>query len=286
MTYQKQTFIDYPNEGYTILKAEHLRHIEEGIVNVEAQIDIVKTDANPLYAKTIIWDGDSFCAGKAFDDDSESDAWAGRIAKKNNMIYKNYAAGGATLVTGTVDGNGKNRHWISSNIDTMYTEYPNADYIIFQGGMNDSTILGSALNGATPDKFGTFDPNKFDGNYDNTTFCGALETIFYNTISTWKNKKIGFIVSHKTYSNQGYGEATHNARAYYKVAMQICEKWGIPYLNLWDECYLNPSLPNLYNQQETSQKNYKNSLYADGAHLTAAGYDFIATIIENWLKTL
>jgi hypothetical protein len=25
MTYQKQTFIDYPNEGYTILKAEHLK---------------------------------------------------------------------------------------------------------------------------------------------------------------------------------------------------------------------------------------------------------------------
>lgn len=30
MSYQKQTFIDYPNEGYTILKAEHLKHIEDG----------------------------------------------------------------------------------------------------------------------------------------------------------------------------------------------------------------------------------------------------------------
>lgn len=30
MAYQKQTFIDYPNEGYTILKAEHLKHIEDG----------------------------------------------------------------------------------------------------------------------------------------------------------------------------------------------------------------------------------------------------------------
>ena len=31
MAYEKQTFIDYPNEGYTTLKAEHLNHIEDGI---------------------------------------------------------------------------------------------------------------------------------------------------------------------------------------------------------------------------------------------------------------
>ena len=30
MAYNKQTFIDYPNDGYTILKAEHLNHIENG----------------------------------------------------------------------------------------------------------------------------------------------------------------------------------------------------------------------------------------------------------------
>lgn len=33
MAYQKQTFIDYPNEGYTVLKAEHLNHIEDGIAS-------------------------------------------------------------------------------------------------------------------------------------------------------------------------------------------------------------------------------------------------------------
>lgn len=34
MAYEKQTFIDYPNEGYTTLKAEHLNHIEDGIATV------------------------------------------------------------------------------------------------------------------------------------------------------------------------------------------------------------------------------------------------------------
>lgn len=36
MGYKKQTFIDYPNEGYTILKAEHLNHIEDGISKVSS----------------------------------------------------------------------------------------------------------------------------------------------------------------------------------------------------------------------------------------------------------
>lgn len=34
MSYEKQTFIDYPNEGYTVLKAEHLNHIEDGVARV------------------------------------------------------------------------------------------------------------------------------------------------------------------------------------------------------------------------------------------------------------
>ena len=33
MGYQKQKFIDYPNDGYTILKAEHLNHMEDGIAS-------------------------------------------------------------------------------------------------------------------------------------------------------------------------------------------------------------------------------------------------------------
>jgi hypothetical protein len=33
MGYQKQKFIDYPNDGYTVLKAEHLNHMEDGIAS-------------------------------------------------------------------------------------------------------------------------------------------------------------------------------------------------------------------------------------------------------------
>ena len=32
MGYERQNFIDYPNEGYTVLSAEHLRKMEDGIL--------------------------------------------------------------------------------------------------------------------------------------------------------------------------------------------------------------------------------------------------------------
>ena len=83
---------------------------------------------NKLFGKKIIWDGDSLCAGKAFDDAKDSDAWAGRIAKKNLMIYKNYAIGGGTITENVLfSSSGKLRHSVSANLETMYEENPNAD---------------------------------------------------------------------------------------------------------------------------------------------------------------
>ena len=69
--------------------------------------------------------------------------------------------------------------------------------------------------------------------------------------------------------------------------MKICQKWGIPVLNLWDGCYLNPSLTTMWKYDGTWQENKElGKLYADGQHLLSAGYDYTADIINNWLKTL
>jgi len=47
---------------------------------------------NKLFGKTIIWDGDSICAGnKVYGN------WATRIAANNHMVMKNYAVGGGTI---------------------------------------------------------------------------------------------------------------------------------------------------------------------------------------------
>ena len=86
----------------------------------------------------------------------------------------------------------------------------------------------------------------------------------------------------------GFHKASDNRRLYFDEAVKICIKWGIPYLDLWNTCYLNPRFEWFYNKNNTPFENRDNNtgFYQDGQHLTANGYDLTADIIDSWLKTL
>nr|MBQ4317779.1 SGNH/GDSL hydrolase family protein [Clostridia bacterium] len=235
---------------------------------------------NKLFGKTIIWDGDSICAGnKVYGN------WATRIARRNFMDMKNYAVGGGTITENPPKSKtGASRHSVSATVERMYEEYPGADYIIFEGGTNDADLLGRA-NCGDESRIGTFEPFDYSGNYDRDTFCGALESVFYRATKYWKGKKIGFVVAQK----MGCAYSSHsNRRYYFDMAVAICRKWGIPYIDLWNGCYLNPSLPWMYDSTKTADDNKEENVcyYSDGQHLTALGYDFTAELIESWMKTL
>lgn len=237
---------------------------------------------NKLLNKKIIWNGDSICSGSAVDGN-----WATRIAQSNSMTYENYAHGGGTIAAGLpLTAKGTKRHSVCETLDLMYFDHPDADYVILEGGTNDADLLGMALGGADNPRFGTVDPNDFGGNYDETTFCGALESIFYRATKYWLGKKIGFIVAQKmkadrlcVYENRGF---------YLSTAASICKKWGISCVDLWNGSYLNPFLPWMYDSTKTSDQNRAENtcLYLDGQHLTSRGYDITAEIIEGWLKSL
>jgi len=234
-----------------------------------------------LKGKTVIWNGDSICQGA-----TATGTWADRIAAKNTLkAWKNYGVGGGTVVENPPPfQSGKERHSVSATLDKMYEEYPDADYIILEGGTNDADLLGRITAGWTPADFGEVDPENFDGPFDPDTFCGALESIFYRAKLYWPNAKICFIVAQKMGTKT---DTVANRYAYFEAAMEICEKWDIPYLNLWDDCELDPTLPSMYNPNKSAEENEQLSMmYRDGQHLTAAGYDLTAEIIDKWLKTL
>lgn len=235
---------------------------------------------NKLFGKTVIWNGDSICQGS-----SRWGNWCTRIAEKNQLKQsKNYAVGGGTVAENTRPmQSGKARHSISATLDRMYEEFPDADYIILEGGTNDADLLGRITEGEICERFGSFDRDDYSGEYDRDTFCGALESVFYRATKYWCGKKIGFIVAHKMGMRP---VSAWNRYAYFEAAMQICRKWGIPYLNLWDGCHLNPRLPWMYDPEKSKEENEQQSLYVDGQHLSAAGYDYTADVIDSWLKTL
>ena len=222
---------------------------------------------NPLYGKRVVFLGDSICEGDTLS------GWAGRIGQKNTMLWENDGIGGSTIST----------VYASKCICTRTIKMQNPDYVIFEGGTNDADRIGTATGETKPAAFGTWSEDDYGTSdaatyygFDIDTFCGAVDYICKRLVSTYAGAKIGFIGAHK----MGQADASRANRGYYiHTAMEICKKWGVPVLNLWDNCYLNPKIPAHY----TSGESY---LYTDGQHLTANGYEYISPMIEAWMKTL
>ena len=241
---------------------------------VETRLDdVYSAKYNPLWGKTAMWNGDSICAA-----DSDTGAgWPGRIASANGMKYKNYGISGGTIAENT----GSGVHSVSATLDEMLTDFPNADYIIIEGGTNDADILGS-------EGIGTFDADDFSAEYiaalDKDTFSGALESIFYRLVTQMKGKHIGYLIPQK----MGHTEVlVTRRRAYFDRAILICKKWGIPYLDLWNGLYFNWRLAAHWDQTMTGAENEAaGNLYLDGQHLTTTGYAVESPIIAEWMKTI
>lgn len=239
---------------------------------------------NVLRDKFILFCGDSLMRGNTFND--ENNGWAGRVANISGCHYKNYGIGGSTITENVTGGATPT---VYQQIETAHTEYPNADYVIFDGGCNDADLIGNATGSTKPAKFGSFDANNYSGVYDTDTFCGAFETICMNLSKYWLGKHVGYIIPHKMGVSVNYHAGVNNYRTYYETAIQICEKWGISVLNLWDGCYLNPKHHWMCDtdREMTQQEIYDAGfLYADRQHLTSAGYDYEGHIVNEWIKSL
>lgn len=248
----------------------HIKEIAPGYDFNSLMRSQLNTLSSRLDGKSVIFTGDSICAG-ALDTPSGA-GWAKRIGEAHGMVWSNLAISGATIIDKNLVGS-------SGTIsDTNFGA--GADYIILEGGTNDADRIGSILNGNTPALYGSYDEIDYLTNFTNQTFCGAVEYLLKKVISTFPSARVGFIIAPKMGSGGGgYTPEVNNRRAYFETIINLCRKWGVPVLNLWDECTMNPRLPSHY----TPGQDY---LYADGQHPTANGYDLMTPIIEAWMETL
>ena len=219
------------------------------------------SDLNPLNDKTIMFVGDSICAATT----EGVKGWATLISENNptTTIY-NYGQDGATIAD---DGQDTNN--VLTKIQTMYTDHPNADYIIIQGGVNDYWSENIELG-----NFNEHSNFNNDPSYDTTTFSGALEWIFNYCLTHFGGKKVGYIVTQKINSGSS------SFYQYMNRAKEICDKWSIPYIDLFNEGDLNYFVG--YQKQNYSLTNVIPT--GDGTHPNLAGYQIITPKIENWLK--
>ncbi len=199
------------------------------------------------------------------------------------MEWYNYGIGGGTVTAELYVGEEKKpRHWISRNIDVIHEKHPTLDYLILEGGTNDADLLGIG----SP-KLGELDAADFSGSYDDTTFTGALESLFYKAITYYPTAKIGFIIAQKMgVSKIGYG-ADNKRRFYFLRAIEVCKKWGIHYIDLWESSPLNPALKCYFDPELTAEGNLAaGKAYEDGQHPNDTGFDIISPAIGAWMMTL
>ena len=226
------------------------------------KLDGYKTDKNVLDNKVILFTGDSICQASIQNEDGsytgDKYGWA-EIIKENNSdtVIRNYGIGGTTFAVR--DGRSDS---IYERISIMKERFPKCDYIIIEGGVNDYYNRETEQIGEMSDNY--------DGEYNTSTFAGALEQIFYDVNKKWNGIKIGFIVTFKTSDVSEWD-------TYMTLAKKICEKWAIPYIDLFNHGRLNFRI-------EQMKKDY--SYLQGGLHPNVDGYRIITPMIENWLKSI
>ena len=214
------------------------------------KLEVQGKNENPLYGKAAYFDGDSICYGA----NSSGYSYPEMIAKNNNMSLTKKAISGTTVAVREGYTNS-----ILERIKAMTDDY---DYIIIEGGYNDcarSVDMGTLTSDYVSD-------------LDETTFIGAMESLCKTLCANYFEKKKLFVVPHRTLGTY--------VNTFYDNAIVVCKKWGIPVIDLREECNLIPLIG------EDVQTEYFEGANT-GVHPSEQGYKiFYAPKIEGRMKML
>lgn len=200
---------------------------------------------------TVLFSGDSICYGAGY-----SGGYPIIIKKRNPLAtIVNYGISGTTVAK----RNGRSDS-ILERLDAMQS---NADFVIFEGGVNDawteSIELGTFNKSANIDSTTTFNEE---------TFSGALESLFNKAYKKYPKAHIMFVIASV---NDNY-----STYEYLNRAKEICEKWRVTPIDI-RESGLNLMIEecvSLYGADGT-----------DGVHPSKLGYEkFYVQMIESEIK--
>ncbi len=229
-------------------------------VNSYKELEVIKSVGNKvkecdLYGKSAVAFGDSITEGDG--------SWAclNGIAKRFNMNVYNSGLGGRTYSTSSTQ---------TGLFDTIYNMITKTnveslkpyDFIILEGGVNDAyqnKPLGTMS-----------DLTDFSTELSIDNFSGAFEMAIRFIVANCDKSKVGYIATHKIKDNP-------NMINYFNRAKEICEKYSVPYLDLYNES-------NLCGFMDSHRKYFKE----DGCtHPTFEGYKlFINDKVNSWIASL
>ena len=195
--------------------------------------------------------------------------WAGRIGTEYNMTWKNAGVSGAALSTI------KTSRIINQLHNNSGTNY---DYVILHGGVNDAMESGP---------IGTLTTSKTLSSFDVSSMAGALDEMFYYAKQYWPNAKIGYIVNYAT-PNSNWGGYTKDMSGYFAMAKKVCDKWEIPYIDLYSGT-VEVDGEELSYSYDILKVNTGTNFYnkdAGEVHIGGTGYAAISPYIADWMSKI
>ena len=219
----------------------------------------VNTARSVLYGRSALFIGDSITQGTR--DTATYKSWAGRVGQNNQMNYINAGLGGTSISTCRATKQGRIINQLNTHAGKSF------DYVIMHGGVNDA--WDKAPVGVVTDGF---DPTKFD----ESSFAGGLEQTFARAMELFPDAVHGFIMNNAL-PKCPYGYIS-DMSAYMAVAKEVCQKWGVAYLDLYNNTEF------CYNVLKVDTLEYFGDDYY--CHPNAAGYDLIAPLVERWMENL
>lgn len=213
--------------------------------------------SSPYKDKTIVAFGDSVLAGWGW---KEGTGIIQPLKEKyTDATWINKAESGANMAVTSSPA-----HTPIVNQITSYTGA--ADAIILDGGVNDK-------NNGLP--IGSIETN-YDASYNTSTFCGALERSLQYIMDRYPLAVKLYIIPHSFGKNNSYVDSI------YSKAIEICDKWNMPYLDM-RKC----SQIAMTSKNKSKYTRNANSGVGDGVHPNETWYrTFYCPVIDQTLQNL
>jgi len=214
---------------------------------------------SPLYQKSVLFCGDSICEAS---NDGQGKVtyggfgWAARIMAWNDMKGINKGKSAASV------SNCRGENTIIAQLKAQKGQ--KYDLIILHGGVNDAWDI-AAVGTMTED---------FNGPFDNSTFAGGFEETIKYAKDNFPEAQLGYIINFSLPAAR-YGKLS-DMTEYFDMAKSICDKWDVPYLDLYTNDNLN----------QNHLKTHTNIYLPDLVHPNSAGYDIISPLINDWMETI
>ncbi len=226
------------------------------------------TSAVSLEGKSAVFVGDSISYGTNY-----YGGYGKLIGERYGMTVANTSRGGATVASGvpwSADSDGLRPCIYDLLADASGEVY---DYVILEGGVNDfwaNVSLGEMTDG-------------YGSEFDRTSYAGALEALLNFAKTEFPDSKIGYVIIHDPFTY----DAETDFEKYYEMTKAICDKWGVPYLDLYARNNRNTGVNVRDAETRRIYFGSESAPDGDGCHPNEYGYQKIyVEPMAEWMKSL